>query len=189
MKKRIFIAINLPYNIKNALLANRKRWRHLDVRWTNPENMHITVEFLGNLDRQELSKVLKAVQGAVLKTEPFDLYLDKIVLGPNQIQANMFWATVSLNGSIMKLKNLVQNNLELCGFMGEKREFKPHITLARAKGNQLKGKQTNIPLGNMKIRVESVEVMESQLHLGGTRYKVVESFKLEEPNDKLYDKK
>lgn len=178
MKKRIFIAINLPDNIKDMLLANRKHWKGLDVRWTNPENMHITVEFLGNLDRQELDKVLRAVQGSVLKTEPFDLYLDRMVLGPNPIQANMFWATVSLNGNIMKLKNLVKNNLELCGFIGENREFRPHITLARARGNQLKGKQTNIPLGNMKIKVENVEVMESQLHSGGARYKVVGSFKL-----------
>lgn len=183
MKKRIFIAINLPDNIKNALLTNRKRWKHLDVRWTNVENMHITVEFLGNLDRRELDKALKAVQGAVLETEPFDLYLDKIVLGPNPILANMFWATVSLNGNIMRLKNLVQNNLELYGFIGEKREFKPHITLARARGNQLKGKQTNIPLENMKIEVENVEVMESQLHPDGARYKVVESFKFGKPNE------
>lgn len=178
MKKRIFIAINLPDDTKNALLSNRKRWRHLGVRWINPENMHITVEFLGNLDRQELNKVLKAVQNAVLEAEPFDLYLDKIVLGPNPIRANMFWATVSLNGNIMRLKNLVQNNLELCGFIGEKREFRPHITLARARGNQLKGKRTNIPLGNMKVRVESVEVMESQLRPDGARYKVVENFRL-----------
>jgi len=178
MKKRIFIAINLPDDVKSALLTNRKHWRHLDVRWTNFENMHITVEFLGEVDKQGLDKILKAVRDAVLEAGPFDLYLDKIVLGPNQVQANMFWATINLNSGIIKLKNSVQKNLEFYGFIGEKREFRPHITLARARGNQLKGKKTNIPLGSMRVGVESIEVMESQLHPGGARYRVVESFKL-----------
>ncbi len=177
MKKRIFIAINLPDNVKNILLSNRRRWKHLDIRWTNPENLHITIEFLGEVDRWELDKILAAVKCAVLETEPFDLYLDKIVLGPNSVQASMFWATMGQHSSIIKLKNLVQKNLELYGFAGEKREFNSHITLARARGNQLRGKRTNISLGNIRVRVEGVEVMESQLHPGGSKYKTAESFK------------
>jgi len=104
--------------------------------------------------------------------------LDKIVLGPDPVQAKMFWVTVCVDSNIIKLKNLMNENLKFYDFKLEEREFKPHITLARARGNQLKGKQTNIILPNMKFKVEGIEVMQSQLHPGGAKHKVVESFGL-----------
>ena len=61
----------------------------------------------------------------------------------------------------------------------KERSFNPHITLARARGNELKGKQTNINLFRLGFKVESVEVMESRLLPGGARYKTIGSFKLE----------
>ena len=178
MRKRIFIAINLPEEIKRELLSYEKRWKNLRVKWTNFYNLHITLEFLGEVNRQELDKILQAIEKTALEIKPFDLKLDRIVLGPNPVQARMFWATVYIDSNIIKLKNLINENLKFYDFNLEEREFKPHITLARARGNQLKGKQTNIILPEMKFKVESIEVMQSQLHPGGARYKVVESFGL-----------
>ena len=180
MKKRIFIAINLPDDIKRALLSYEKRWRNLHVRWTSFNKMHITVEFLGEVNRSGLDAILLAAENTAGEIKPFDIRLDKIVLGPDPTQAKMFWATVYIDSYLMKFKNLMDENLKQNDFIPEAREFKPHITLARARGNQLKGKQTNIILTNLRFKAESVEVIESQLHLGGARYKVVESFKFGE---------
>jgi len=177
MKKRIFIAINLPDDIKRAFLSYEKRWRNLRVRWTSFKNMHITVEFLGEVNRSDLDAILIVAENTAMEIKPFDIYLDRIVLGPNPVQAKMFWATIYIDSYLMKFKNLMDENLRQNNFILEEREFKPHITLARARGNQLKGKQTNIILTNLKFRAESVEVMQSQLHPGGARYKVVESFR------------
>ena len=178
MRKRIFVAINLPEEIKRGLLSYERRWKNLHVKWTNFYNLHITLEFLGEVNRLELSKILQAIEKTSLEVKPFDIKLDKIVLGPDSAQAKMFWVTVCVDDQIMKLKNLINENLKFYDFDLEEREFKPHITLARARGNQLKGKQTNIILQNMKFKTESIEVMHSQLHLGGAKYKIVESFKL-----------
>jgi 2'-5' RNA ligase len=180
MKKRIFIAVNLPDEIKRTLLSYEKRWKNLRVRWTNFNNMHITLEFLGNVDRKGLESVLRAVGETVSELKPFNIYLDRIILGPNLAQPRMFWAMVYIDSNVKKLKDLVEKNLLDLGFKTEEREFRPHITLARARGNQLKGKQTNIVLNNIGFEVESIEVMQSQLHPGGARYKVVESFKFGE---------
>lgn len=177
MNKRIFIAINLPGEIKRILRSSEKRWKNLHVRWTSFENMHITVEFLGRVDRIGLEKILKAVEKSASETKPFSICLDRIVLGPNLIQPRMFWATVFIDHGIIGLKKSMETNLRSFGFELEKREFRPHITLARAKGNQLKGKQTNIPLEGLRFKTESIEVMQSNLYPGGSRYKVVESFK------------
>ncbi|MEA1936770.1 MAG: RNA 2',3'-cyclic phosphodiesterase [Patescibacteria group bacterium] len=176
MKKRIFIAINLPDDIKRELLSYEKRWRNLKVRWTNFNKMHLTIEFLGEVNKSGLDAVLSAVEKTALKTKPFDIRLDKIVLGPDPVQAKMFWVTIYLDSYLLAFKNLMAENLKQNNFIPEEREFKPHITLARARGNQLKGKQTKITLAKFKFKAEGVEVMQSQLHPGGAKYKAVESF-------------
>ena len=180
MKKRIFIAINLPDDIKRVLLSYEKRWRNLHIRWTNFNKMHITVEFLGEVNRSGLDAILIAAENTVMEIKPFDIRLDKIVLGPDLAQARMFWVTIYIDSYLIKFKNLMDENLKQNDFIPEEREFRPHITLARARGNQLKGKRTNITLANLKFKAESVEVIESQLHLGGARYKTVESFEFGE---------
>ena len=177
MKKRIFIAINLPDDIKRTLLSYEKRWRNLHIRWTNFYKMHITVEFLGEVNRSGLDAILAAAENTAMETKPFEIRLDKLVLGPDLVQARMFWATIYIDSYLMRFKNLMDENLKQNNFIPEEREFKPHITLARARGNQLKGKLTNISLTNLRFRSESVEVIESQLRPGGAKYKVVESFK------------
>ena len=178
MRKRIFVVIDLPEEIKRELLSYERRWKNLHIKWTNFYNLHITLEFLGEVNKWELNKILQAIEKTALEVKPFDVKLDKIVLGPDPVQAKMFWATVCVDNNIIKLKNLMNENLKFYDFKLEEREFKPHITLARARGNQLKGKQTNIILPNMKFKIESIKVMQSQLHPGGAKYKVVESFGL-----------
>ncbi len=179
MRKRIFVAISLPEEIRRELLSYEKRWKNLHVKWTNFHNLHITLEFLGEVNRWELKKILQAVEKTALEIKPFDIKLDKITLGPNSAQAKMFWVMVCVEKNIIELKDLINKNLKFYDFnLQEEQEFKPHITLARARGNQLKGKQTNIVLSGMKFKLESIEVMHSQLHSGGVKYKVVESFEI-----------
>ena len=179
MRKRIFVVIDLPEEIKRELLSYERRWKNLHIKWTNFYNLHITLEFLGEVNKWELNKILQAIEKTALEVKPFDVKLDKITLGPDPAQAKMFWVTVCVDSNIIKLKNLINENLKFYDFnLKEEQEFKPHITLARARGNQLKGKQTNIILPNMKFKIESIEVMQSQLHPGGAKYKVVESFGL-----------
>lgn len=178
MKKRVFIAINLPNEIKEELLSHVKRWPGLKVKWTHFSDMHITLEFLGLVDRAGLDSIILATRNASMEIKKFTLCLDRIALGPDESQPTMFWATIHIDAGIMNLKKIMDKNLEQCGFDLEKREFKPHITLARARGNQLKGRKTNIPLKRINFCVSNIDVMQSQLHPGGSRYKTVESFRL-----------
>ena len=105
MKKRIFVAINLPEEIRRELLSYERRWKNLHIKWTNFYNLHITLEFLGEVNRPELNKILQAVEKTALEIKPFDIKLDKIVLGPDSAQAKMLWVTVCVDDQIMKIKN------------------------------------------------------------------------------------
>ncbi len=178
MKKQIFIAINLPDEIKRELLAHEKRWKNLHIRWTNFYKLHITVSFLGEADRKKLELILLAAEKTASQINSFDIRLEKIVLGPDQIQARMFWVAVCVDANIIKLNCALSENLKFYGFEMFDREFKPHITLARARGNQLKGKQTNITLKNMRFRAKSIEIMESQLQPSAEKYRIIKSFEL-----------
>ena len=178
MKKRIFVTIDLPDEIKRELLSYEKRWKNLHIKWTNFYKLHATVKFLGEVNKNELGEILLATEKTALEVKPFQMCLDKIVLGPDPVQARMFWVTVLINTDLMKLKDTMEQNLKLYGLETEETEFKPHITLARARGNQLKGKQTNIILKNMKFKAEKIEIMESQLRPNIEKYKLIESFRL-----------
>ncbi|MEA2098430.1 MAG: RNA 2',3'-cyclic phosphodiesterase [Patescibacteria group bacterium] len=178
MKKRIFITIGLPDEIKRELLSYEKRWKNLHVKWTNFYKLHTTIEFLGEVNKNELEEILSAAEKTALEIKPFQMCLDKIVLGPDIVQARMFWVTILIDANMMRLKRTLEQNLKLCGFEAEEAEFKPHIVLARARGNQLKGKQTNIVLRNMKFKAEKIEIMESQLRPNIEKHKLVESFQL-----------
>jgi len=178
MEKRIFIAINLPEEIISGLKANEKRWKGLRIKWTNAANMHITLQFLGNVNRKDFDAIMLAVGKAVPQIGQFHITLDRIVLGPNSGEPTMFWATLLIDSNLLKLKRTLDESLRSYGYIPEDREFKPHITLARARGNQLKGRKTNIQLKGMRFKVESIEIMQSQLHPGGSKYKIARSFKL-----------
>lgn len=179
MEKRIFIAINLPDDIISALKANEKRWPGLHVKWTKAANMHITLQFLGNVDRKDFNSILSSLEKTAPSVQSFHISLDRIILGPNSNEPTMFWATLVIDNNLLKLKKTLDENLKVFGYFSENREFRPHITLARARGKHLKGKKTNIQLKGMRFKVESIEMMESQLHAAGSKYKVVKSFKLD----------
>lgn len=170
--------MDLPDEIKRELLSYEGRWKNLHIRWTNFYKMHISVRFMGEIDKKGLEKVVAAVKKTALEVKSFDIRLSKIVLGPDAVQAKMFWAMTRIDANFSNLEKTIANNLKFYGFELEDAEFKPFITIARARGNQLKGKQTNIALKNMRFKVEELEIMESQLRPNIEKYKFIESFKL-----------
>ena len=180
MKHRIFIAINLSDEVKRDRGEVKKSWKDLKVRWTKFENIHITLEFLGLIEYKKLRAILEVTEKTVAQLQSFDVRLDRIILGPDPAQAKMFWATVAVSKPLLNLKDTLNKNLLEAGIETEEKErdFNPHITLARARGNELKGKKTNINLSRIGFKVKSVEVMESRLLPGGARYKTIGSFEL-----------
>ncbi len=55
-RRRIFLAINLPENIKEELLSYKEKWPELPIKWTKKDNLHITLVFLGHISEQEVGE-------------------------------------------------------------------------------------------------------------------------------------
>ncbi|MBI2450685.1 MAG: hypothetical protein HYV47_04100 [Candidatus Nealsonbacteria bacterium] len=163
MRHRIFIAINLPEDIRKELAGYQLKWPELPCRWTRPENLHITLEFLGYITDDEILTILQNTKELALKHESFTINLNKICYGPpDKMPPRMIWAV---------------------GRKNEEFNFIPHITLARIKTwawKQIEPEErpeVNEEI-NLSFDVNSIELMESELKRGGPQYTILESFLL-----------
>lgn len=179
-KHRIFIAINLPENIKKKLSSYEDKWPDLPARWTKKDNIHLTLEFLGNISDQDVLDVCKITEKVVSKYSEFSITLNKITYGPaGKIPPRMIWAMGEASGILTELKEELDKELGI----SEGKGFKVHITLARIKKwDWSKIEPEERPEidedVSMELEVNSIEIMESTLKRGGPEYTILESIQL-----------
>ncbi|PIS39258.1 MAG: RNA 2',3'-cyclic phosphodiesterase [Candidatus Nealsonbacteria bacterium CG08_land_8_20_14_0_20_38_20] len=194
MKHRVFIAINLLEEIKKEFLFYQGKWPELPVRWVKPENLHITLVFLGYLSDEELPDILKIVREAAKKHNPFSINLTKVCYGPPKKPPRMVWVTGEKSDALGKLQTDIEKNLlenfTPCpppfsekGRGGAGRPYAPHINLGRIRQWEFRQiepeerPEINEEI-NLGLEVNSIEVMESQLKRGGAEYAILESVPL-----------
>ena len=134
---RAFIAIPLS---QEARLQLSDTIRSLEseipsaVRWVDPEGIHLTLKFLGDIDPALVEDVLQAMEQAASGSLPFQLHLNGLGVFPNERRPRVLWA--GLGGDLDALGAL-QEKLEaaMCGlnFPRERRAFSPHLTLGRVR--------------------------------------------------------
>jgi len=187
MRHRIFIAINLPEDVKKRLLDYQRKWLTLPVHWTKKDNLHITLIFLGYLNDEDLLETIKIVHNVVEEHQSFFINLNQILYGPPNKTPRMVWVEGEKSQELANLQRDLENalytspNKGISG--GEIQSYSPHITLGRIKEREFK----KIPLEekedineeiSINFSVESIEVMESDLKRGGPEYIVLESAQL-----------
>jgi len=189
MRHRIFIAINLPEDVKKKLSDCQLKWPELPCRWTKKENLHITLAFLGYLNDEELVEICKITKEVASKYEPFFITLNKIIYGPPKNPPRMIWAEGEKSEELGKLQKNLENALaglstELEKLENEKSKgYASHITLARLKQWEFRQiepeerPEVNEEI-NLSFEVGSIEVMESELKREGPEYVVLESVQL-----------
>jgi 2'-5' RNA ligase len=180
---RTFIAIELDDAIQRALgdlQARLKRERAAQfVRWVAPENIHLTLKFLGDVDATQMPALERAVMDAGVGFAPFTLTLHALGAFPNLRKPNVVW--IGLQGEIESAARLAEKIDAACaelGYAREARPFAPHLTLGRVKkdargdesrmvGEMIANAKIELELG---VRVESVSVMRSELKPTGSVY-------------------
>lgn len=187
MRRRIFIAANLPEKIKKQLHDQQYKWLELPCRWTRVENLHITLAFLGYINDEELPEICQITKEIALKHEPFSLKLNRIAYGPEEKNPRMVWVGGEKSEELGKLQKDLENALvlspEIQKEMKENRSFSPHITLGRLKQFEFRAiepeerPQINEEI-NLIFEVNSIEIMESNLKKHGPEYSIMESFPL-----------
>ncbi|MCH7828506.1 RNA 2',3'-cyclic phosphodiesterase [Patescibacteria group bacterium] len=179
MLHRIFLAINLPEKTRKELLGYKEKWLKLPARWITPENLHVTLVFLGNTSDKELLEVQRIAREIAAKHKQFSFFLQKIAYGPSEKQPRMIWTKGTMSKELLSLQK------DLAGALGyqEERPFSLHITLARLNEWEFRmiepeeRPEVNEEI-SLKIPVSSLQVMESRLKRTGAQYSVIESIPL-----------
>lgn len=185
VKHRIFIAINIPNGIKQKLLDVKAYWQDLPARWTKPENIHITLVFIGYVTADELKNIDRIVTEVSERHIAFELKLTKILLGPPRRPPRMVWAEIEKNPELLELQRDLENALYETPDTGyrkkENRPWSPHITLSRFDPREFQGegydRNETIDL-KLSFPVRSIEIMGSVLKRTGAEYEIVQSISL-----------
>jgi 2'-5' RNA ligase len=134
---RSFLAFELAPDIKKQIegISKELKKSNLPVRWVKPENIHLTLIFLGDVEENLIEAVKEKVNEVVREMTSFKVRLKGAGVFPSLKRPRVVW--VGLDGDIDRLSDLRDNlqlKLNALGFIPERRPFKPHLTLGRFKG-------------------------------------------------------
>jgi 2'-5' RNA ligase len=174
---RTFIAIEIPSEVKSALAALQTELRRAgaDVGWTKPENLHLTLNFLGEVDERRIAEVKKACIDLAAEFQPFTLILNDTSVFPNARQPRVLWA--GLSGEVEQVAEMhkrLNERLALIGFKSEDKKFQPHLTIGRLKSNkkirELLALADAHRIPALSFLITEIVLMKSELHPAGAIY-------------------
>ncbi len=138
MRVRTFIAVVASPEIRRAArkLAGLLLPAVGDVIWVAPENLHWTLQFLGDVEELEIPAVCNAVLAAVAEFESFELSAHGAGAFPAPDRPRTLWIGAGTGAQAMvAMQAAIQHKLDRLGYRGEARRYVPHLTLGRAGRN------------------------------------------------------
>ena len=173
---RVFIAAPIPSPAKLVLsnvIEGLSGKIPTGVRWVNPDGIHLTIKFLGNIPPEGVARITQAMGRAAAEVSPFQVRLWGLGTFPNEKRPRVLWAGVE--GDIDRLRELQEKSesaLEALGYPIDRRPFNPHLTLGRVRDQV--NEQTRRGIGSVLSSEEleasepwSVELVELiQTHFG-----------------------
>jgi 2'-5' RNA ligase len=131
---RTFIAVEISESTRNTLaqVISDIKLALGRLSWVRPENMHVTLKFLGEIQNEREENIAAALQAVARDFNPFGYEAESLGCFPNPRRARVLWAGMrgSLN-TFTTLAESVDKAMNSLGFRKETRPFSPHITLAR----------------------------------------------------------
>lgn len=175
---RVFVAVPLAAPLQEAVRRAQASWRAEgpQPRWVAPENLHVTLRFLGSLPEGRVDDVTAAVEEASRDVGPFLLGLGTWGRFPAHGVPRVLWVGITRGArELAALATALEAALRRRRFPREDRPFRPHVTVARVReGDRLPGLDAWIEArGDQElgqVRVETIHVMESQLRPQGPLY-------------------
>lgn len=179
---RLFIAIEIPAEIRDALTAFIKELRAIapHVKWVRGENLHVTLKFLGHTDPGQLPEIERWL-GTIRNAQPVTLDFSGVGFFPNERRPRVFWAGMNASANLGELAEDIDRRMQQLGFPLENRPFAPHLTLARFEPPGLPTKLATTIKQNVSRRFGSLtatdfHLIESKLKPAGAEYTTLKSF-------------
>ena len=190
---RLFIAADISPDQRGAcaeLIENLKKgvqFTKAYPKWVEPDNMHLTLKFLGNVDAERVSEIARVLDPIAVKNHRFSMGFRGLGAFPTERQPRIVWIGVQAGRrNVMSLAGEIEQALTPLGFPPEDRPFHPHLTLARVKSMRdahalmdIIRSHHDADLG--ETEVDHLALYQSTLMPEGPVYKALHTWPLPEP--------
>ena len=179
---RCFVAVPIPDALRNAIMAARETWMSepglADVRWTDPAAWHLTLAFLGSLPPADVEGVARWVATVAGRHREHAAKTGGLGAFPDARHARVVWYGVDGDGAFGALAADLWQTLSVAAAD----PFRPHITLARARGKGIDVRswlsRSSPASPSAELAVVRIDVMRSHLGTGPARYERLASYEL-----------
>jgi len=183
---RTFVAVLLPDAVKQRIgvfLEDVIRMR-ADVKWVKPDNIHITLKFLGDVDNHKIGEVSACVQEAVRPFVRFTIGIAGTGMFPNDRRPSVLWIAVREGAeTLIQMAGCMDSALARVGFQKERRPFSPHLTIGRVRSSKrIEDTVTFMQKSEWNagsFEADAVAVMKSDLRPAGALYTPLATIKLQ----------
>ena len=182
MMLRSFIAVEVPTEIQSAIAHSTASLKNSLpkplVRWVAPQNVHLTLKFLGDVSPTKLEQLAMTLKGEAALLGMFSLSVGGLGAFPTARRARVIWIGLEAPPALEALRRGVEAVAAQQGYDPEKRPFSPHLTIGRVGQNASAADVVRICNGieAAKIgalgtfRVGAVHIFKSDLQPGGSVY-------------------
>jgi len=187
---RVFIAIDIGEEIRAALgdlqqqLQSKVDIKKSDVKWVEPNNIHLTLKFLGEIKDEKVAEVCNVTEDVAGRYKSFELDVETVGSFGGR-SARVLWVGVGQGSDdLLRLQEDLDQQLASAGWLQETRKFTGHLTLCRVRNPKagIKLAQTSEAYRDFKLgtmSADSVTVYQSQLKPTGPVYTVLGDYKLQ----------
>jgi 2'-5' RNA ligase len=173
---RLFVALALPPELKKTLglLLKEISSTKAPVKWVDPEHMHLTLKFLGEVADEKEQVIYEVSRLAAKGARPFSLRVEEVGAFPSLKRARVIWVGVSKSPHLATLSRRIEEGFQAVGFPAEKKPWTPHLTLGRVKGDShLRDLESRLAAASFPphtFTVENISIVKSILRPSGPIY-------------------
>jgi 2'-5' RNA ligase len=179
---RTFVAVEVSEAVRAAAAKVIRQLARCDanLKWVDPQNMHLTLKFLGEVESVELPDVCRAVEQAVAEVPGFTFDMAGVGAFPKIERPRTVWLGVSTGAEeLANLQTHIEKGLKKLGYPPDNRRFSPHLTLGRVKHpgpelaelSELVKSLSDHPAGTTEV--DAVTVFSSELTREGPLYQAL----------------
>ncbi|PIV70270.1 MAG: RNA 2',3'-cyclic phosphodiesterase [Euryarchaeota archaeon CG01_land_8_20_14_3_00_38_12] len=149
-----------------------------DLKLVEPENIHLTLKFLGEIDEKMVDEIAGVMEKSVKEVSPFRIKLRGVGVFPSMDYMRVLWVGLKDAEKLGIIAERLENGLSNLGFKKEKRRFSPHVTIGRVKSSRNKDELQNFLNENTKkdfgeFDVKCIRLKKSVLTPKGPEYSTV----------------
>jgi 2'-5' RNA ligase len=179
---RAFIAIEFDDSVRRAAAKLVRALREGPggdrVRWVRPENLHVTLRFLGDVESARVSSIARNLREAVAGLRCFSMQLGRVGFFPSARQPRVVALEVAPREPLEQLAEAVERAVVESGLEPEKRRFRPHLTLGRTRGRKTPPVTAPVTAGGESLIVDEIVLFRSELTRSGAIHTPLERIAL-----------